>query len=183
MINECIQYLEQKLREAMGTNSAGYPSGIFITKKERNEWADSHMGAAIIYSGKVEYCGRPERNLDTKQNDLKVFDCQVSVLVTIGEESPLKLNPIFETFLASLDRGFKHQGHYISIEFPEDAEWLDKKDSIISAEIAVELPVVFRGGIYKPIEYTTIKDFAIERADQNGSQSRNAAGAATAPGN
>lgn len=162
MIARCSDYLAEKIRAVMGANCA-----YFTRMRELKTCAESHVAAAIVDSDLLTASGRPARNVDIGVNDLKLFDRTVTINVVLGEYKWQTLEPLFEQLLASLDRGLFHEGHYIPLELGE-AGWVGKEDSLIKAEVAVEIPFIFKGGIYKPKTFCTIENVTIEREDSNG---------------
>ena len=54
---------------------------------------------------------------------------------------------MFGAFLSSLDRGIYVNGDYVPIEV-EGADWVDKDDSILKAQVAVQIRIRFDGGLY-----------------------------------
>lgn len=160
MVDVCTNYLQSKLNTAMGNDFLGDAPQIFTSLKELQDCVDVRCAAVLIRSDTLTYSGRPRKNLSTGKDDLCLYDRALTVDVVIGEEDKSKLDSIFETFLSTLGRGFHHNGHYISISLGE-AEWVDKKDSILNANIAVELQIKFTGGIYRASNYKQLSDIQI----------------------
>lgn len=160
MVNVCTEYLRGKIIAAMGNDFMGDAPQIFASLKELENCVDVRCAGILIRSDELTFSGRPRRNTATSENDLCLYDRVLTVDVIIGEEDKAKLDSIFSAFVAALGRGFTDEGHYIAIEIGE-AEWVDKKDSILNANIAVELQVKFRGGIYKAITYKQLDDIQI----------------------
>lgn len=168
MVDACGAYLRERLQKALGKDELGNDAPVFWAQKDLKMCVSSLVGAAMLQNDTLTISGRKIQNLETGLDDTKIWQRDVEFLVELGDDDMSKLNAAFETFLASLDHGFTHAGHYIGIELKEPAEWIDKKDSIINAELAVELPITFSGGIYKPVRYAKIKDFTLETEDSNG---------------
>lgn len=160
MVNVCTVYLEDKIKAAMGGDLWGDAPQIFSSLKELQDCVDVRCAGILIRSDELTFSGRPRKNTVTGADDLCLYDRILTVDVILGEEDKAKLDSIFSAFVAALGRGFTDEGHYIAIEINE-AEWVDKKDSILNANIAVELQVKFRGGIYKPITYKKLLDIQI----------------------
>ena len=160
MVDVCTNYLQSKLNAAMGNDFLGDAPQIFNSLKELQDCVDVRCAAVLIRSDTLTYSGRPRRNLATGKDDLCLYDRALTVDVVIGEENKSKLDSIFSAFVAALGRGFTDNGHYIAIEFGE-AEWVDKKDSILNANIAVELQIKFTGGIYRAANYKQLSDIQI----------------------
>ncbi len=161
MVSVCTEYLRGKVAAALGKDALGQDPQVFDVLKELEKCMAPSSGV-LIRSDTLEYSGQPVRNLDTGINDLKVFDRTVVIDIVLGAPTKAELDASFETFLLSLERGIRYKGHYIGISLGE-GEWVDRKDSVIKAEIAVELPVTFTGGVYKPKTYTQIADITLER--------------------
>lgn len=157
MLNECLAYLEQRLLSVMGENTP-----CFTRLAELKISAASRVCSAIPDSDVITFSGANAYNLDTKTNDVKLFDRVITVGVVIGERNTEALEPLFEAFLASLDESFVHAGHTVGITLGE-AGWMDEKDSLIKAKLAVEIPIIFTGGIYRPKRHGKIETINIER--------------------
>lgn len=168
MVDACMGYLKGRVAAALGNDKLGAPPQIYTTLQTLKTCVNPHVGAVMLQDDLNVWNLRPQRNLATGQDDLMVFDRTLTIMVVIGEESVEKLAPVFDAFLASLDRGITHGGHYIAIELPEPAEWIDKKDSVINAEIAVELPVICKGGVYRTQTFRRMQNVRIEREDTYG---------------
>lgn len=164
MMAACVKHLEEKIIEAMGKDFMGEKVQIFHTLKELKDCVDTRCAAILPRADTLTFSGRPCRNLETRQDDLKIYDRTLVVDVVLGDETKLMLDPAFETFVASLGQTIRHNGHGITLSF-EEAEWVEKKDSVLNAEIAVELPVIFKGGVYRPQSFRRISDIYIERQD------------------
>lgn len=162
MVDACAEYLKEKIRAVMGQNAPYY-----TRLKELQLCAESHVGSAIVDSDVLTFSGRPVRNTISGQDDRKLYDRTVIFNVILGEYKLPALSPLFEAFLRSLGHGFSHEGHYIALMLGE-AGWVDRGDSIIKAEIAVEVPVIFQGGIYQPQTFRKLSDVSIEREDTYG---------------
>lgn len=146
----------------MGKDFMGDAIPVFHTLKELKDCLDVRCAAILPRSDTLTFNGRPCRNLDTKQDDLKLYNRTLIVDVVLGDETKRKLDTAFEAFIVSLGQMLRHNGHGIAISF-DNAEWVEKKDSILNAEIAVEIPVIFTGGMYKPQTFVKISDIHIER--------------------
>ncbi|BFH11092.1 hypothetical protein J6TS7_02920 [Paenibacillus dendritiformis] len=167
MISECKEYLIQLLK------AAGIKSKICTSLNELKRYQDSHVGAVI-----------PERDAFMRSNSRKIyrdenlakhkrrklFERETTFVVVIGEYSQDKADGIFEAFLTSLDPGIVIEGNYTALEV-EEADWVDKEDSILQAKIAVQLKVTFRGGVYKDTDFAKVNEYhvrSIEKEDGYG---------------
>lgn len=157
MLTECLNYLKGKLLSVMNESTP-----YFTRLAELKISAASRVCAAIPDADVVTFSGANAFNLDTKTNDIKRLDRVITVGVVLGERNTEALEPLFEAFLASLDESFIYAGHAIGITLGE-AGWMDEKDSLIKAKLAVEIPIIFTGGIYRPKRYGKIETINIER--------------------
>ena len=83
----------------------------------------------------------------------------------IGDYTDDAVEAIFEKFLASLDRGIFVNGDHVPIEV-EGADWVNKDDSILKAQVAVQVAITFQGGLYKDTGFgplTRVEIAAIEK--------------------
>ena len=62
---------------------------------------------------------------------------------------------MFGAFLSSLDRGIYVNGDFVPIEV-EGADWVDKDDSILKAQVAVQIKIRFDGGVYRDTDLSLI---------------------------
>ncbi|CAH8248798.1 hypothetical protein WJ0W_006768 [Paenibacillus melissococcoides] len=106
-----------------------------------------------------------------KHKRRKMFERETTFVVVIGEYSQEQADAIFEAFLALLDPGILIDGNYTALEV-EEADWVDKEDSILQAKIAVQLKVTFRGGVYKDTDFAKVNYHvrSIEKEDGYGEQ-------------
>lgn len=158
MIGQYRDYLIQKLKEA------GIKSTVHTSFKKLSLSQESHVGAVLFEGDKFERSGsktiyRDERG--DKQKRFKVFDRGTTFNVVIGEYDQEKCEAIFESFMSSLDKGLVVDGNFIPIEI-EDADWVDKDDSILKAKVAVQIKVRFDGGIYKDVRFAKVKEYKVE---------------------
>lgn len=157
MLNECLAYLKGKLQPIMGEKCTS-----FTRLSDLQRSAATRFYSTIPDSDVPTFSGVNAFNLDTKTNDVKLLDRVITVGTVIGERNIATLEPLFEAFLASLDESFVHAGHTVGITLGE-AGWMDEKDSHLKAELSVEIPVIFTGGIYRAKRYGKIETINIER--------------------
>lgn len=160
MIMQCREYLIKKLEEA------GIKRKIYTSLKELKASQEPHVGAVLFESDKFERSGSKKVFKDDqgKNKRLKLFDRKTFFTVTIGEHQQDKCEELFESFMAALDSGILINGNYIAIEI-EEADWVDKDDSILKSKIAVQILIRFDGGIYKDIKYARIQDIEVENIE------------------
>ncbi|MEF2965666.1 SON protein [Paenibacillus sp. M1] len=162
MIAECKEYLISKLKQA------GIKSEVRTSMKSLKAYQDSHVGAVIpegdVFaraSSKKAYFAED----GSKHKRRKLYDRTMTFTVVIGEYDQEKCDRIFSSFMASLDTGIYIDGNYTAIEV-EEADWVDKDDSIIAAKIAVQLKVKFLGGIYKDTDFAPVTDYNVQSIEQ-----------------
>lgn len=163
-------YLESVLR------TAGYKSHIYTSMKELGTTHESYV-AAILREGesftrsgsKITY----EDQSGARKKRRRLFERQTRLKVVIGDASEEKCEETFARFLVQLGKGTPVDGNWVDIEVG-DADWVEDKDSILKAKIAVEFQVIFHGGIYKDsiLAEADIGDVSVghEEVRDNGSQ-------------
>lgn len=158
MVKECREYLINKLKEA------GIKNKPFTTMKELKQSQESHLGAVLFEKDEFEKDMRKVIVADgngVKRKKRKILKRTTKFSVIIGEYTQDKCEEIFDTFMEKLDLGINVNNAYVEIN-PKNADWVDEKDSILKAKIAVQVLIEFEGGIYKDSEYKAIKDINIE---------------------
>ena len=163
MISECITYLENKLKAAMGTETV-----ILHTAKELSRYAESHVGAILL-----------ERDALTREDTrsgpgdgIKVFGRALQFSVVIGEYTMETIDPMYTAFLSSLDRSFAlTDGHRAAMDVGE-AEWTAKEDGILLANVAALIPITISGGIYKMRQTAVIDTNITIEEDTHGNQNK-----------
>lgn len=171
------QYLLDKLV------AAGLKSKPYTTQKSLEKSQESHIGAVLFESEALSRNGSKTYYIDqegAQKKRRKVFERKLTFTVVIGDYTDDAVETIFEKFLASLDRGIYVDGNFVQIEV-EGADWVDKDDSILKAQVAVQATISFDGGLYRdtasrrspalrscPLKRTT------ERSLDNGNQNQTA---------
>lgn len=90
--------------------------------------------------------------------------------MTIGDYTDEAVEAMFETFLTSLDRGIFVNGDHVPIEV-EGADWVNKEDSILKAQVAVQVAITFQGGLYKDTGFGPLTHVEIEAIEkENGKE-------------
>lgn len=160
MIEQYRDYLVKKLQEA------GIKAKVYTTLKELKASQESHIGAVLFESDKFKRSGSKKVFKDDqgKKKRIKIFERNTYFTITIGEYKQDKCEEIFENFLTLLDKGILLNENYVPIEI-EDADWVDKDDSILKSQIAVQILIRFEGGIYKDINFTKLNDVEIESVE------------------
>jgi hypothetical protein len=163
MFVECREYLIDKLKQA------GMKTTPYTTMKRLSAAAESHICAVLF--GKDTFARNGSKTIYQDEAGIrhkrrKVFDRGLSFNVVIGDYDEDKVETIFEAFLTSLDAGLYIGGNYVPIEV-ESSEWVDKDDSILRAKIAVNIKVIFDGGVYKDSNFAKLTDTDIQTEKGN----------------
>lgn len=138
------EYLLEKLK------AAGLKSKPYTTQKGLEKSQESHIGAVLFESETLLRNGSKTRYRDqegAQKKRRKVFDRALTFTVIIGDYTDEAVESMFGAFLSSLDRGIYVNGDYVPIEV-EGADWVDKDDSILKAQVAVQIRIRFDGGLY-----------------------------------
>lgn len=167
MFAECRDYLIQKLQQA----GMAKP---YTTMKTLALARDSHISAVITEKETFARNGSKKIYQDDRgdrHKRRKIFDRALSFHVIIGDYDGAAVETIFEKFLAALDDDLYINGNYVLIDV-EEAEWVDKDDSILQSKLAVNVKVTFNGGVYKDSDYAKVTDVDIQadKEDSDGSQ-------------
>lgn len=139
------RYLVAKLK------AAGVKTNIYTTQKSFDKSQESHIGAVLFDREAYVRNGSKKRFRDeegAKHKRRKVFDRDLSYAVTIGGYTDEEVEGILEAFLSNLDDGIYVDGNFVPIE-PEGAVWFDTEDRLLKAQVAVQLNVIFHGGVYR----------------------------------
>lgn len=148
--------------------AAGLKSIPYTTKKGLEKSNESHIGAVLFERETYARNGSKKRYRDqegAQHKRRKVFDRALSFAVIIGDYNDDAVEAIFEAFVASLDSGIYVNGNFVPIEV-EEADWVDKDDSILKAQVAVRVGVTFHGGIYRDTDFgplTKVEVVTVER--------------------
>ena len=157
------QYLIDKLREA------GIKSKPYTTEKSLAKSQESHVGAVLFESESISRNGSKTHYKDeqgAQKKRRKVFDRELSFSVVIGDYTDEAVEVTFEKFLASLDRGIYVNGDFVPIEAVA-ADWVDKDDSLLKAQVAVQVQITFGGGVYKETDFAKVSDLVIESINKD----------------
>ena len=144
MITICKNYLMGKL------TAAGIKTKIHTSEKTLKATKECHLGAVMVTGDSFVRSGSKKKYTDIagdKHRRLKTHERTVTFTVVIGEYVDERCEEIFENFITSIGTGIIIDGNYTSIEI-EDADWIEKDDSILSSKLAVQFIVKFKGGIY-----------------------------------
>ena len=163
------KYLLDKLVEA------GLKSKPYTALKSLEKSQESHVGAVLFFSEDLARNGAKRFYKDqegAQQKRRKVFDRDITFHVVIGEYTDDAVEALFERFIKSLDRGIWDDGNFVPLEV-KGSSWSDKEDSILKAEVSVEVEIIFEGGIYKDTGSYKIQDIESEITKNDGKESIN----------
>ena len=131
----------QKLQEA------GIKTNIYTSEKALERCQESHMGAVLFESERTvrtaakKFYGDKEGKRTVRA---KLYDRTL----------------IYEELIRKLGKGFYDDGNWVGIEI-QGTDWVDRDDSILKAKIAVQVAVVFTGGLYEDRPAAQIADAGV----------------------
>ena len=180
LYTEAKQYLLDKLQEA------GLKSNPYTTRKSLEKSLESHVGAVLFERETYVRDGskklfRDEEGAQHKRR--KVFQRSLTFTVIIGGYSDDQTEALLESFVAALEPGIYVNGNFVPITI-DGADWVDRDDSILKAQVAVQIGVTFSGGIYRdtgfaPLSQVEIVDIENEKGESaDGQQNKQAGGSA-----
>lgn len=149
LYTESKAYLLEKLK------AAGLKSKPYTTIKGLEKSQESHVGAVIFEQEAISRNGSKTLYKDqqgAQKKRRKVFNRNLTFTVTIGDYTDDAVEAMFEKFLASLDRGIYVNGDFVPVEV-EGADWVNKDDSILKAQVAVQVAITFQGGLYRDTDF------------------------------
>ena len=158
LYQESKQYLLDKLK------ASGLKSKPYTTQKGLEKSQESHIGAVLFESETLTRNGSKTYYKDqegAQKKRRKVIDRALAFTVIIGDYTDEAVESMFEKFLASLDRGIYVNGDFVPVE-AEGADWVDKDDSILKAQVAVQVKIIFHGGVYKDTDFAKVSELDIE---------------------
>ena len=147
----------------------GGKSKPYTTQKALEKSQESHIGAVLFESETLLRNGSKTRYRDqegAQKKRRKVFDRALAFTVIIGDYTDEAVESMFGAFLSSLDRGIYVNGDFVPIEV-EGADWVDKDDSILKAQVAVQIKIRFDGGVYRDTDFAKVSDVAVESITKN----------------
>lgn len=160
------QYLVDKLK------GAGLKSKPYTTQKSLEKSQESHIGAVLFESETILRNGSKTRYKDqqgAQKKRRKVFDRALAYTVIIGDYTDEAVEEMFERLLKSLDDGIYVDGDFVPIEVG-GADWVDKDDSILKAQVAVQVQITFHGGVYRDTDFAKVSEIAVESVTKNGKE-------------
>lgn len=159
---ESKAYLLAKLKEA------GLKSKPYTTIKGLEKSQESHVGAVIFEKEVISRNGSKKLYKDqegAQKKRRKVFNRNLTFTVTIGDYTDDAVEAMFEKFLESLDPGIWVNGNFTPLEV-EGADWVNKDDSILKAQVAVQVAITFEGGLYKDTGFAPLTHVEIEAVEK-----------------
>jgi hypothetical protein len=162
MYIECRDYLVAKLK------AAGIKSTVITNQKRLKLNQEPHVGAVLIESEQFDRSSAKKMFNDqtgARHKRRQLFSRIPSFSVIIGDPIPERTEAMFEAFLRSLDNGLYIDGNYTSIELGE-TEWVEEEDSILKSKLAVNIKVIFNGGVYKDSDFVKITDIEISATEK-----------------
>ena len=164
---ESKAYLLAKLKEA------GLKSKPYTTMKGLEKSQESHVGAVIFEKETLSRNGSKKLYKDqegAQKKRRKVFNRNLTFTVTIGDYTDDAVEAMFEKFLESLDPGIWVNGNFTPLEV-EGADWVNKDDSILKAQVAVQVAITFEGGLYRDTGFAPLTHIEIETVEKvNGKE-------------
>lgn len=164
---ESKAYLIAKLKEA------GLKSKPYTTIKGLEKSQESHVGAVIFEKETLSRNGSKKLYKDkegARKKRRKIFDRNLTFTVTIGDYTDDAVETMFEKLLTSLDRGIWVNGDFVPVEV-DGADWVDKDDSILKAQVAVQVAITFQGGLYRDTDFGPLTHIEIEAIEKvNGKE-------------
>ena len=158
MYVECRDLLVETLKKS------GCIKQPFTSRKKLLASAESRVSAVICEEETVERQKGRKVYTDGEGRRLKrsrLYSRDIIFSVVIGDYSSEKIEEIYEKFLRSLPDGIYVDGDYVSIE-PRESDWMDEKDHVLYAKVAVQSKIVFHGGLYRDTDMMRIKDINVD---------------------
>lgn len=162
-------YAESKAYLLAKLQAAGLKSKPYTTIKGLEKSMESHIGAVIFEKEALSRNGSKTYYNDqqgARKKRRKVFNRDLTFTVTIGDYTDDAVEIMYEKFISSLDRGIYVNGDFVPIEV-EAADWVNKDDSILKAQVAVQAAVVFHGGVYRDTDFAPLTNVEIIQIEKN----------------
>lgn len=142
-------------------------NSIYITMKKLKA-AGEYRTAAVLQVGETfERSGSKTKYVDQegrRTTRRKLWDRKTNLRVIIADSTDDKVEEVLTEFLARLKKGIAVNGNWVDIEVNE-AYWTEGEDSILRAKVAVQIDLIFHGGIYRDdtLKAMAIGDVSVER--------------------
>lgn len=163
LYTDAKRYLLDKLKEA------GLKSRPYTSQKTLENSRESHIGAVIFEKEAYARNGSKKRFRDeegAKHKRRKVFDRDITFMVTIGDYTDDAVETMLDAFISGLDAGICVDGDFASITV-DGGDWVDKDDSILKAQVAVQVLVTFHGGVYKDTDFGPLTHVEVVGIEKN----------------
>lgn len=138
------------------------------TEKALEKSQESHIGAVLFERETFTRNGSKKRYRDeegTLHKRRKIMERATTFGVIIGGYTDNEVEEIFDRFVASLDRGIYIDGNFVPIEI-EGADWVDKDDSLLKAQVAVQVMITFNGGVYRDTGFAPLTDVRVTSVEK-----------------
>lgn len=157
MFVESQKYLVDKLK------ASGLQKEPFTTLKSLKNSSAIKLSAVLFEKETLEKSGDKKIYVDngTKGKRRKKYSREITFSVVIADTEQEKVEDTYLKFINAMEDGFYVDGNYVYIE-PGEVAWVDKEDSIINAKCAVQITIVFKGGVYKDTPFAKISNVSIE---------------------
>lgn len=138
------EYLIDRLKKA------GVKGNVFTSLKKMEMSRDLQMAGVMVSGEVLTRSGSKTKYTDEegrRRSRHKLWKRVTKMHVVIADTTDEKAEEILEEFLRNIKKGIAADGNWVDIEIGE-LDWVDEKDSILKAKVAVQFDVTFTGGIY-----------------------------------
>lgn len=138
------EYLIDRLKKA------GVKGNVFTSLKKMEMSRDLQMAGVMVSGEVLTRSGSKTKYTDEegrRRSRHKLWKRVTKMHVVIADTTDEKVEAILEKFLCNIKKGIAVDGNWVDIEIGE-LDWVDEKDSILKAKVAVQFDVTFTGGIY-----------------------------------
>ena len=150
-------YLAAKLKEA------GVKSAIYTSMKKLRMTSETHLGAVLHNGDTFERRNSRKRYEDGTGKKMvrvtRIFRTS-SFNVVISDAEAARCEEIFKKFLLCIGDGVYVDGNWVDLEIGK-AEWIEKDDSVLKANIAVQVEILFKHQrLYEdiPVKQVNLRD-------------------------
>lgn len=141
------EYIEGVLK------AAGFKGRIYTNMKELSTSNEVYI-AAVLREGELFTHSGSKRIYEdqhgARMKRKKLFERETRLKVIIGDTNEEKCEETLVKFLEQIGKGTAVNRNWVDIAIG-NVDWVEEKDSILKAKIALEIPLTFYGGIYKDI--------------------------------
>lgn len=133
---------------------AGVKGTIYGSLKEMAADGGSHYAGILRGTDKPVRAKSKRTYVDKEGVTMareKLYDVETVYTIVIAAQDEAGLEKLVEAFLRSITPGYDDgAGNWVSVELGA-VDWVDEKDSILKAKLAVEIPVTIRYGLYDDV--------------------------------